>query len=197
MSLDDALGRLQDAAWEHVTSLTDSGALSNEQLAGWTQVARAAQPLLNALERPDLLQSIQRAATAIPAIPAARATPDPHLVSVATAMQEVLEQLPPEEAARQNARDVVALVIQSTARTAAVESRASHNPQVRTLGTELDATALDAHATVADTQAQAVPTPSPAAAMAPSETPPAARSTAARRDDPSPSAPTQTRGRRL
>lgn len=140
------------------------------------------------------MQSIHRAATAIPA---ARATPNPQLAAMATAMQEVHEQLPPDEASRQNARDVVALVIQSTARIAAVESRASRNPQVRTLGAELDAAALDAHATVADTQAQSVPTPYSAAGTAPSEAAPAARATETRRDDPGRFAPTQTQGRRM
>lgn len=197
MTLDDSLGRLQDAAWEHVASLPDTGALTNEQLAGWAQVTRVAQPLLDALDRPELMRSLHRAATAIPASPAARATPDPRLAAMATAMQEVHEQLPPNEASRQNARDVVALVIQSTARTAAVESRSSRNPQVRTLGAELDAAALDARTTVADTTAQSVPTPSSAAGAAPSEAAPAARATATRRDDPGPSAPTQSHSRRM
>ena len=41
MSLDETLQRLQDAAWEHVASLSDTDSLSNDHLAGWLQVAQA------------------------------------------------------------------------------------------------------------------------------------------------------------
>lgn len=157
MTLDDTLGRLQDAAWEHVSSLPDNGALTNEQLAGWAQVARAAGPLLTALDRTDLMQSIQRTATAIPARPAARATPDSTLMALAGALREVQDQLPPDETSRENTRDVVALVIQSTARTTAAAARDSRNPQVQNLSTDLDAAAVEAHTAVQDPQARAVP----------------------------------------
>lgn len=197
MSLDDSLGRLQDAAWDYVAALPDDGTMSNEQLAGWAQVARVAQPLLTALDRPELMQSIHRAAAAIPARPAARATPDPRLGAMATAMQEVHKQLPPDEASRENTREVVALVVQATARTAAAEARESPNPQVQSLATELDTAAIDAHSTVTDPKAQAVPTPTSAPTQAHHEEAPAARTAPTRRESPNRPDPTQTRGRSM
>lgn len=196
MTLDDSLGRLQDAAWEHVASLPDTGALTNEQLAGWAQVASAARPLLTALDRTDLMQSIQRTAAAIPARPAAKATADPTLVTIANTLHEVQEQLPPDEASRENTRDVVALVIQSTARTTAAAARDSRNPQVQNLSTELDAAAIEAHSVIEDPKAQSVPTPS-GAADAPREDTASPRVSAPRRDNPPRSAPTQTHGRKM
>lgn len=201
MTLNDTLGHLQDAAWDHVASLPDSGALTNEQLAGWAQVARAAQPLLTALDRTDLMESLRRTAAAVPASPAARATADPTLAAIARNLQGAHEQLPPDEASRQNARDVVALVIQSTARTTATVGRDSHNPQVQTLSTELDATSREAHATVDDPRARAVPRtnepPSRSTAAAPE--PEEQYRTQERRTamDRAPDGPSQHRGRSI
>lgn len=168
MSLDETLQRLQDAAWEHVASLSDTDSLSNDHLAGWLQVAQAAQPLLDALERPEVMQSLQHTAAAIPARPAQQATPNPHLQQIATALREVNDQLPTDTATRQNVSDVVALVIHSTARTDAAQARDSSNPQVRTTAAELEMTAQQSHEAVTDPQARAMPTPSaPASRQAP------------------------------
>lgn len=197
MSLDETLQRLQDAAWEHVASLPDTDALSNEHLAGWLQVAQAARPLLDALERPEVMQSLQRAAAAIPARPAQQARPNPHLHQIATALREVHEQLPADTAVRQNVSDVVALVIQSTARTDAAQARDSSNPQVRATAAELEKTAQQSHEVVADPQARATPTPS---APANRQAPTAQRHPNAGRDehrDPPRETPTQRPGRSM
>lgn len=190
MSLDETLQRLQDAAWEHVASLPDTGTLSNEHLAGWMQVARAARPLLNTLERPDVMQSLQRAAAAIPARPAQGATPSPHLSEIASALRDVQEQLPADTVARQNASDVVALVIQSTARTTAAEARDSGNPQVRAVSAELEMTAQHAHETVSADLAQSVATP-PTTQDRDQSAPNLSRP-AVRQDDPKRSGPAQS-----
>lgn len=197
MSLDETLQRLQDAAWKHVASLSDSAPLSNDHLAGWLQVAQAARPLLDALERPEVMQSLQRTAAAIPARPAQQATPSPHLQQIATALHEVNEQLPAETAARQNVSDVVALVIQSTARTDAAQARDSSNPQVRATAAELELAAQQSHEAVTDPQARATPTPSaPVTRQSPTphRTPEASRDV--RHDAPRPT-PTQRPGRSM
>lgn len=156
MSLDETLQRLQATAWDHAASLPDAGALGNEHLSGWIEVAQAARPLLADLERPEVMQSLNQAVAAIPARPAQRATADSTLHQLATAMRDLHTQLPQDDASRQNAGDVVAVVIQSTARVSASRAHASSNPQVRAVARELDLTASRAHSAVNDSHAQTV-----------------------------------------
>ena len=158
MSLDDTLNRLQDAAWDYAASLPDAGPLSDSQLAGWVQVARAAAPLLRALERPGLAESLRQSAATAPARPAARAEPDPNLAVMADALREANEQVAAGASAERDVADVVVVVLQSTARTTTVPAAESPNPQLRSMSTTIDAAVLEARETVGDAEARMVPT---------------------------------------